>query len=118
MSEGEKEQLWLPDKEFENNCELEVHRNLMNINSLPCQFADLYLHFPEDFNLDIRTNGSITGLNQGDTKLVAFFVNLEATDFIHAKRVKADSVKMMGKSITLSSVEFGRAKLVSKEGTV
>ena len=33
------------------------------------QFA-MYAHIPQDFNLDIETNGSITGVNPGDSKFL------------------------------------------------
>lgn len=30
----------------------------------------MYAHIPQDFNLDIETNGNILGVNQGDSKFL------------------------------------------------
>lgn len=52
-----------------------------------------FCHIPQDFNLDIETAGSITGHNEGDSKLLASTVNLQTTgedSTIEARRVRSD----------------------------
>ena len=52
-----------------------------------------FCHIPQDFNLDIETAGSITGHNEGDSKLLASTVSLQTTgedSTIEARRVRSD----------------------------
>lgn len=39
-------------------------------------------HIPEDFNLDIETQGNITGFNPNDSKLVSVEVILRTPGFV------------------------------------
>ena len=51
----------------------------------------MYAHIPQDFDMDIETNGDINGVNPGDSKLLSLNLRLVSTDgVVQARRVKAD----------------------------
>ena len=71
-------------------------------------YGHFFCHIPQDFNLDIETAGSITGHNEGDSKLLASNVSLHTTGeeaTIEARRVRSDlaSLKSVNGNIQINS---------------
>lgn len=58
---------------------------------------NFYAHIPEDFNLDLETNGNIVGACQGPTKYVgsiARFVGTGPQSTIDIRKVRSDTLEM------------------------
>ena len=52
---------------------------------------------PQDFNLDVHTTGSITGVNRGDSKLLALKVALQSErGAVTARRLRGDEILLRG----------------------
>jgi len=69
--------------------------------------CQVYAHIPQDFNLDIETNGNIKGLNLGDSKFMGSEARLVTTGedtSISARRFRAEDAHI--KSIN-GLIEFG-----------
>lgn len=58
---------------------------------------------PEDFNIDIQTTGDITGLNHGDSKLVAMQVVMHSQQHVVFRRLRAETCSLQGAYINASS---------------
>ena len=69
--------------------------------------CQVYAHIPQDFNLDIETNGNIKGLNLGDSKFMGSEARLVTTGddtSISARRFRAEDCHI--KSVN-GLIEFG-----------
>lgn len=54
-------------------------------------------HIPQDFNVDIRTTGHISGINPGESKLLSLTTYMESLrGGITARRLKADKCSLIG----------------------
>ena len=73
-------------------------------------------HIPQDFNIDVRTNGNILGVNAGDSKLLALKVHLESLEgTVTARRLKTDDCYLAGERVQINS-SIEAAKLVCSAG--
>lgn len=69
-------------------------------------------HIPQDFNLNINTNGDISGVNPGDSKLLTLESTLKTVDGdITLRRMKTNDCLLRGNKVHVtSSLEAARLK--------
>ena len=52
-------------------------------------------HIPQDFNLDVQTNGNIRGVNPGDSKLLALNIRLHSElGAVIVRKMRCDDVNL------------------------
>ena len=94
--------------------------NILSIGSA----GGLFCHVPQDYNFDVEVNGSVLGVNPGDSKLLGNQARLVTTgkdSTVRVRRLRTDEcfVKTVNGSVTVDSyIEAQRLHIQTQRGPI